>query len=376
MKVLLVITGLSMGGAEKVVTDLADALVKAGCQVMLVYLKQPLQVRPRQDAVAMVCLDMDSAAAALPGYLRFRRIVQDFKPDIVHAHMFHASLLARLARLSMPIASVVSTMHTAYDGGRLRALAYRLTDRLTDISTNVSCEAVEAFTTGGAVRAGRMVAIHNGICVDEFQRSQDARTKVRAAFAIDEGCRLFVAAGRLDWSKDYPNLFQALARLPRDLRYTLLVAGEGPLRPELEAQVAALGLGARVRFLGIRHDIPELMAAADVFVLSSVGEGFGLVVAEAMACECVVVATDSGGVREVLGDAGFLVPSRDPAALAAALLAATSLSSETAAGIGSAARRRVVAMYSFARAVDRWRELYASLLAGAGEPLSQPRSAS
>jgi len=333
-------------------------------------------VRPRHAGVRISCLDMSSAAGVLAGCSRFRKLVRDFRPDIVHSHMFHATILARLSRLGLATPCMISTMHTAYDGGRLRSLIYRLTDRLTDISTNVSCEAVDEFVATGAVRAGRMVTIHNGIAVDRFRPSAEARASVRASFGIPEDCRLFVAAGRLGWSKDYPNMFQALARLPSDLNYRLLIAGDGALRATLEQQVDALGLSSRVRFLGIREDIPDLMAAADVFVLSSVGEGFGLVVAEAMACECVVVATDSGGVREVLGDGGFLVPSQDPAALANALVAATSLSREDALALGSLARKRVVETYSFEHAVGKWRDLYATLLTGANQQVGVPRSAS
>lgn len=364
MKVLQVVTGLSMGGAERVVADLADNLANSGCEVRLVYMKGPQQVAPRRQDIELVCLGMDSPADLPGGYLRFRRIVHEFAPDIVHSHMFHATMLARLARLTTRIPSVISTMHTAYDGGRLRALTYRATDWLADISTNVSCEAVEKFVANGAVRADRMIAIHNGISVEQFRPSAEARARIREQFGIQPGCKLFFAAGRLGWSKDYPNMFRALALLPATLDYQLLIAGDGDLRPMLEAMVAELGLASRVRFLGIRHDIADLMAAADVYVLSSVGEGFGLVVAEAMACEGVVVATDSGGVREVLGEDGFLVPRQDSEALAAAIVAAASLPAEQAADMGRKARQRVVDSYSFERAAEKWRDLYASLGAG------------
>lgn len=375
MKVLLVVTGMSMGGAERVVADLADAFVKAGSEVLLVYLKGPLQVRPKRPEVELACLGMESAKDMLTGYVKFVRLVRGFQPDVVHSHMFHATMMARLARLTVPIPAMISTMHTAYDGGRLRALLYRLTDRLTDISTNVSCEAVDEFVATGAVREGRMVTVHNGIAVDEFRASPATRARIRETFGIEPGCKLFVAAGRLGWSKDYPNMFKALERLPPDLDYQLLIAGDGGLRQSLMEMVANLGLSPRVRFLGIREDIPQLMSAADVFLLSSVGEGFGLVVAEAMSCECVVVATDSGGVREVLGDAGYLVPSRDPAALANAIVAAAGLSPDEAAELGKRARQRVVERYSFDRAVDKWQALYADLMKGASPRIQQPHSA-
>lgn len=365
MNVLLLISGLSMGGAENVVTNLADALVASGCQVLVVYMKAPLQVRPRRPEVGLICLGMEWLGGIFSGYFKFCRIVRGFKPDIVHTHMFHATVLARLARLTVDIPALVSSMHTAYDGGRLRAIAYRATDRLTDISTNVSCEAVQVFINRRAVPAGRMVSVYNGIAVDQFRALPTARNRVRRSFSIPEECPLFLAAGRLGSSKDYPTMFKALAKLPKHFNYRLLIAGDGALRPQLEAMVAELGLASRVQFLGIRHDIPELMSGADLFLLSSVAEGFGLVVAEAMACECVVIATDSGGVREVLGDCGFLVPSRDPDAFAAAIEKATSLPPEIAVKLGKAARKRVVDTFGFDRAIDRWHELYGALLAEA-----------
>ena len=375
MKILLVITGMTMGGAEKVVADLADAFVGAGDEVLLVYLKGPMEVRPRRPEVDKVCLGMDSFRGVLGGAAKFRKLLREFQPDIVHSHMFHATLLARLMRLVVPMPCMISTMHSALDGGRTRPFVYRATDRLTEISTNVSVEAVDVFVASGAVRDGRMLAIHNGIAVDKFRPSATAREAIRSAYALDEGCKLFVAAGRLGWSKDYPNMFNALVRLPADLPFKLLIAGGGQLREELERMVQDLGLSDRVHFLGIREDIADLMSAADVFVLSSVGEGFGLVVAEAMACECVVVATDSGGVREVLGDAGFLVPTQDPEELAKALLKATSLTKAEAIEMGRAARRRVVDTYSFNRAVEKWRELYGSFVKGAGRQVNESRTA-
>lgn len=363
-KVLMVITGLGMGGAERVAADLADALAADGYEVLMVYLTGDIQVRPRNPDVGTRGLGIDSVFGILAGYRRLRRIVREFRPAIIHSHMFHATLLTRMLRLSMPVPRMISTMHTGHPRQRrLRSWAYRLTDRLTDISTNVSCEAVDAFTASRAVGAGRMVAIHNGIDVDIFRPSTSARAASRRELGVGEHCRMVLAVGRLNWSKDYPNLFDALLRLPADLDYRLFIAGDGPLRAQLEAAVAARGLGDRVRFLGIRRDVPALMCACDVFVLPSVWESFGLVVAESMACEGVVVATDSGGVREVLGDAGFLVPPRDPAAFAEALTQAMSLSDAAAAELGAAARQRIVEQYSFARARTKWRELYRSMLA-------------
>lgn len=371
MKVLLTITGLGMGGAERMVTDLADGLVAGGCEVLLVYLTGPLQVRPRRGEVGVVGLGMKSSGRILGGYSRLRRTVCEFKPDVVHSHMFHATVMTRLLRLSTSIPRMISTMHSGYAGGRYRVAAYRCTDWLTDMSTNVSYVARDNFVASGAVRRSRMAVVYNGISVEEFRPSPEMRGTLRNSFGIGEDCKLLLAVGRLAHQKDYPNLLQALGLLSQDLQCRLLIAGDGPLRPQLEAMVDDLDLSSRVRFLGIRRDVAALMAAADVFVHSSSGEPFGLVVAEAMACECVVVATDTGGVREVLGDTGFLVPRSDPMALADALRMACALPRAEAIRMGRAARQRVVDTYSFDRALEKWRELYSRPLDDTGIEVDQ-----
>lgn len=108
----------------------------------------------------------------------------------------------------------------------------------------------------------------------------------------------------------------------------------------------------------MRKDVHDWMSAADVFVLSSAWEGFGLVVAEAMACERIVVATDCGGVKEVVGDTGILVPAKDSVALAQGLAKGLALTREAALAQGRLARQRIVARYSLSVQAERWLELY------------------
>lgn len=359
MKILFVITGLGMGGAEKVVTSLADALAGKGHEVCIAYMTGAAAVLPTSASIRIISLGMASKLDAAGALFRLGRLIRDVRPDVVHSHMFHANILARLVRLAAPVRRLISTAHSSNEGGALRMLAYRLTDSLADISTNVSDEAVEAFIAAKAVRPGRMVAVYNGIAIDSFAFNALARARMRQALSVDNGCQLILAVGRLHDAKDYPNLFHALALLPANgLNYQLCIAGDGPLKADLQALAAQLGIAKRVRFLGIRSDVADLMSAADVFVLSSAWEGFPVVVMEAMANGRVLVATDCGGIREAIGDAGYLVKPKDSKALADALQTALKLSAVEGAALGRAARQRVVELYALGAVVIKWLQIY------------------
>lgn len=359
MRILFVITGLGMGGAEKVVSSLADVLASNGHEICIAFMTGPAVILPTNASIKVVSLRIVSSKDFLNSVFIFRRLIRDFNPDVVHSHMFHANIFARLVRLMIPIRRLISSSHASYEEGKLRMLALRLTNALADISTNVSEEAVAAFENEYAVRPGRMLAVHNGIDVNEFFFNAAARVRIRQELFIRDNCKIILSVGRLHEVKDYPNLFHALAHLPvNGLTYQVCIVGDGPLMGFLQKLAVQLCIADRVRFLGFRHDVADLMSAADVFVLSSAHEGFGLVVAEAMACERVVVATDCGGVKEVIGEAGYLVKPKDPNGLAMALNTALQLSAIESTALGCAARQRVIERYSLGSAVEKWLEIY------------------
>lgn len=357
------ITGLGVGGAERQVVDLAERMVDRGHQVEIAYLTGEATLRPARDGVVLTGFGMaKSVGGGASAYGRLGRLVRTFRPDVVHSHMVHANLLARLVRLTTPIPRLVCTAHNVDEGGALRMLAYRMTDGLADLSTNVSGEAVAGFEARGAARPGRMIAVPNGIDTVRFCRAVAAASgrPVSARAGVPAAGRVILAVGRLFEQKDYPNLLSAFARLGTvDRDPHLLIAGDGPLRDDLARLAVDIGVSDRVHFLGVRPDVPELLNEADVFVLPSAWEGFGLVVGEAMACEKVVVATDCGGVRELVGDCGYLVPPRDAAALGDSLGLALHLPPTEAERLGVRARERIVARFSLERAVDTWLEIYA-----------------
>ncbi|WP_421235691.1 glycosyltransferase [Aeromonas enteropelogenes] len=360
MKILLIITGLGMGGAERQVCDLADKFISLGHDVLLISMTPEVINTPQAMKAKVVTLDMvKTISGFVKAYYEARKLIKSFNPDIVHSHMVHANLFARLLRLSIHMPKLICTAHNSNEGGRLRILSYRLTDFLCDFSTNVSQEATELLIKQGAASASRMLPIHNGIDTEKFIFNVSDRKRLRGELGISDTTPLLLAVGRLNVAKNYPNLLYALHRLPKQYNSVqLAIIGVGEELTKLTELVHSMRLNMRVHFLGLRHDVNEWMSAADIFVLSSSWEGFGLVVAEAMACERVVVATDCGGVKEVIGEYGILVSSENSQALANGIIEALRLEPEYTNDIGALARKRIIEHYSLNKQVERWLELY------------------
>ena len=362
MNITLIITGLGMGGAERQVCDLADQFAENGHKVLLISLTGKTVNQPQSESVEVVMLDM---AKTLLGFIRaywkIRRLIKGFKPDVVHSHMVHANLFARLLCLSTNIKKLICTAHSSNEGGRGRMLAYRLTDCMCDLNTNVSQEAVDISVKRGAAKAKRIIAMHNGIDTERFTFNPASRASLRAQLKLVDQTPLILAVGRLTEAKDYPNLLTAFAQLPYTLDSSqLAIIGTGEEQATISALAVQLGLTSRVHFLGLQRNVHEWMSAADVFVLSSAWEGFGLVVAEAMACERVVVATDCGGVKEVVGDAGFLVETKNSQLLAAVIEEAINLPVGRKKQLGTDARQRVIDRYSLSVIANKWLEIYSN----------------
>ena len=360
MKIALLITGLGMGGAERQVCDLADNFSMLGHQVLLISIVGKSVTRPQLPAVDVVELGMaKSIWGGICAYRKIKDLMLHFKPDVVHSHMVHANLFARIIRLTMHIPKLICTAHSSNEGGSIRMLAYRMTDSLCDISTNVSKEAVDIFVQKKAVPATRMIAMYNGVDTERFNFSVSSRTVLRGSLGLGDDISVLLAVGRLTMAKDYPNLLAAFSKIESVYEKAhLFIIGAGEEEENLKATVMNLGLTKRVHFLGLRHDISDWMSAADVFILSSAWEGFGLVVAEAMACQRVVVATDCGGVKEVVGDVGFLVPPKNSQKLASAISTALSLPLDTREELGISARCRIFDNYSLKAVCSKWIEMY------------------
>lgn len=356
MRIDYVITGLDIGGAEFQVAALAEILARRGHTVRLISLMRPAAFtgRLQRAGVTVHPLGMRRAWDLPLAVSRLYRLCTENPPDIVHGHMIHANLLVRLTRLFFPALKVITTAHNIREGGRLRDWAYRLTTPLSQLNTTISEAATHRFTEEKVFPAARTLTVYNGVDTGTFYPAA-AKPAGNPAFT-------WLAVGRLTEQKDYPTLLEAFALLD-DGR--LLIAGQGPLAERLQEQSRRLGLTDRVEFLGVRTDIAELYRRADAFVLSSAWEGFGLVVAEAMASGLPVVVTDSGGPGEILGatgTAGLLVPTRDPKALAAAMHRLAAMPDSARAKMGARGRERIEAHFSLQAIASQWEDLYTEIV--------------
>lgn len=360
MKILYIITGLAQGGAERVVCDLADAMCAKGHTVKIAYLTGSVLTKPKSEAIELIPINLKGVKGLPFAYFKISQVIRSYRPDVVHSHMVHANILTRLVKLSVPIKKLISTAHNSNEGGSFRMMCYRVTHHLSDITTNVSNEATLAFENKRAVPRNSMLTIYNGIDLSKFYFKSKARANLLEELNLKNNDKLLLSVGRLDEQKDYPNLFQAIHRLKQrsSIGFKLIVAGDGKQRLVLEELIKSLSLENDIILLGRRSDIPELMSAADLFILPSKYEGFGLVVAEAMACRCLVVATDSGGVSEVLNNNEFLVPPSNPDLLAMKIDFALNLDKPKKLDIINRNLIHVEENFSLSSVTDTWIELY------------------
>jgi glycosyltransferase involved in cell wall biosynthesis len=370
-RLMLLSTAMAVGGgAEEQVLRLAYAFKERGWEVMIVSMLPPGVMPPdfADHGIPLLHLGMKRAVPDPRGLYRLVRAIRQFRPHVVHSHMTHANLLARAARVFAPFPALVCTLHNLTMAGVQRdhttffEFAHRITDALAERTTTICHAASDYYIQRRAVPASKMMVVPNGIDCQRYFPNPAARQRLRQEMGID-GDFVWLAVGRLELQKAYPTMLRAFTQLSSP-RSTLLICGRGSLRDQLIALAGELGVGSRARFLGLRSDVPDLMSAADGFVLSSDMEGLPLVLLQACAAGLPIVATNVSGNPEVVihGVNGYVVAPGAPDALAAAMDRVASLSRSERCAKGRAGRERVQTMFAVEPVVDRWEQLFGELL--------------
>lgn len=316
---VLQVLGRSAGGIARHVAQVVEALDARDGLVVDVACPPDLPIKmPKRPIDLRIPDGIFGHARAIRA---LRSVVANGRYDVVHAHGLRAGIDSALAARGK--ATVITTVHNLVRSeiAGKRAVVDRLAEplvvRLSDRTLSVSEEIAQRLRGALRSRADRVEVLYLGIgSAPEVRMSRD---EVREALGLDRHQHLAVAVARLAPQKALPVLFDAIARTTQDV--TLVVLGEGPLSSELRALVARRGLDDRIRFLGFRRDVADIVAAADVFCLSSVWEGVPLAAQEAILLGTPIVSTDVGGMSELISDrrSGRLVPTGDAAALATAI---------------------------------------------------------
>ncbi|MFQ5957743.1 MAG: glycosyltransferase family 4 protein [Alphaproteobacteria bacterium] len=340
---------------------LARALARAGHEVVGVCSDGPLVERVRAAGLRVETVPFSRDLDLMSHARAYRRLLALFRAerfDMVHAHTPVAALIGRFAAWRAGVPNIVYTAHGFYFHDRMPWLRRApfvvlewLGGRLTDVLFTQAEEDAETARRLRLCRGGVIEAIGNGVEPARFARAGDdgARRALRRALDTPDDAVVVMTIGRLVAEKGYPELFKAMRRLDA----VLWVVGERlpsdharAIDGEIAAATSDPILSARIRLLGRREDVPDLLRAADIFVLPSHREGMPRAIIEAMMAGLPVVATDIRGTREevVDGETGLLVPVDDAPALTAAL-GRLAREADLRARWGAAGRARARALF-------------------------------
>ena len=351
------------GGAERMLAQLAEELAAAGCPCVAFVPARGEGWLGRALSDAGVTVETFELGRPFSPKLANDLVValRRHRIDLVHSHEFSMAFYGAWAARRAGLPHVITMHGGRYYAQRLRRrLALRMAAALSGGLVAVSEPLAAHLSRDLWIRRGRITTIANGVRFTPVPQST-LRTELR--LADDEP--LVLAVGNLYPVKGHSHLLDAVARLtPAHPRLHVAIAGRGELASALERQARQAGLGARVHFLGLRPDIPNILAGADVFALPSLSEGLPLALLEAMFAGRPIVASAVGDVPLALagGAAGVLVPAGDPIALAGAIHRVLADPGE-AQRLARNAQARAAAEYGVDRMVARYAAVYERLLA-------------
>ncbi|WP_144630686.1 glycosyltransferase family 4 protein [Bordetella genomosp. 13] len=378
--ILHVITGLGQGGAEAVLFRLAVHPVQPVRHIVVSLTDEGIYgARLRTAGIEVHTLDMPRSRVTLAGLRALHALMKRIQPQVVQTWMYHADLIGGVVARVAGIRAVAwgvrnSGAHLERSSGSARLvlkLCALLSGRVPRAIVCAAQDAAERHRELG-YRADRMVVISNGYDLARFTPDAEARERMRALWRVAPEVPLAGCVARWDPLKDHRNLLQAIGRLVREgrdhgLQCVLIGRGMATSNAELADLIDAEGLRGRVLLAGPSDDVPAVMNALDMHVLSSCAEGFPNVVAEAMACGTPCVVTDVGDAAFILGDGGPVAPPEQPAALADAIEAVLDqLAVRGRDAVGLAGRQRVLEMFDLQRMVDAYVEVWRRISEGEG----------
>ncbi|HUF17798.1 MAG TPA: glycosyltransferase family 4 protein [Thermoanaerobaculia bacterium] len=368
---LWLIDSLAMGGAESLAVAFARQAGDQGISLRVCTRTtvdgNPLEAELGDAGATLWNLDA-RALVDRKAFRRFLEILRQERPDVLHAHLTYSSIWAALAarELGLPL---VASIHVSPERRewrqrlRLMILVFllnRWANRVAFVSHSIRREWIRRTRLDPA----RTVVIPNGVTVRAREADQEGRRRLRAGIGLEPDAFLIVSVAVLREGKGVDILLLAARDLLlADDRLQVIIVGDGPLREHWQSLAVQHGIADRVHWLGFRRDVDDILSRCDLFVLPTLADAFPTVVLEAFAAGVPVIASDVGGIPEIISDTsvGMLVPPGDPDLLAKAIAAAVS-DEAWRASTAAAARLRVEEEFSTARWARRLEKLYREVI--------------
>jgi glycosyltransferase involved in cell wall biosynthesis len=376
MNILHIITGLNDGGAEAVLYRLINACNEHHHSVVSLMGTGKYGPMMEKIGVPVICLNMPRGRVTITGLRTLWRVLTQKEYDIVQTWMYHADFLGGvLARLAGVHRIFWGIRHSTLEAEKSRyktiAIA-RVNGWLSHwIPTAIVCCAERAREAHRALgyASEKLIVIPNGYDLSHFQPDNEARIRLRTEWGVTDGMMLLGMVGRFHPVKDYENLLRAIVQLKqakKAFRFVLVGKGLDEKNKRLASWLKEYSLCDDILLLGQRNDVPDVMNALDVHVLSSASEAFPNVLAEAMACGTPCVTTDVGDASLIVGDIGWVVPPHDSQALASAIQDALEQFTNVEAWQDRkvAARKRIESKFSIETMVAAYNHLWNRCFSG------------
>ena len=374
MRIVFIITGLSTGGAEIMLLKVLERLDRQRFAPHVISLTTLGELAPRIAAldIPVEAVGLKPGLLSPSGFFRLVRLLKRMNPDVVHTWMYHADLLGGLAARLAGISAVgwcIRNSNLDKDNTKLStravvSLCAFISKWVPSRILSCSEKARKAHVECGYA-AEKMLVVPNGFDLIRFKPDDDARKMVRIELGLEVDTPLVGLIGRFHPHKNHAGFLEAAGLLHRHMpQVHFVLAGHGVDigNEALMKAITRAGVTANTHLLGLRHDMPELMAALDVLASSSSGEAFPNVLGEAMACGVPCAVTDVGDSAYVIGDTGSVVSPGDMPGLSASLEDLLTLPRIKKIALGERARARVMKHFEIGNVVRQYEAYYDELL--------------
>jgi glycosyltransferase involved in cell wall biosynthesis len=325
IRLMQVTHDLAIGGLQKVVVNICRTIDREAFDVSVLCLRAlgPFAADIERLGIPVVLLPQKARGTDYLSFVKVAGALREGRPDVIHTHNTQPFVDGTLAALLSGVGRVVHTDHgRQFPDKRRYMLAERLLSRAAFKVVGVSDDTSQQLVAWEKIDPAKVMTIPNGVdCRAPLTAA--GKTEKRRELGLDGTGPVLGVVGRLSEEKGVAYLFRAMPKVLRERpNAVLVVAGDGPLDLELRALATELAIEGSVRFLGPRSDVAAILGVLDLYVLPSLREGLPLILLEAMAAGCPIVATEVGGVPSAVDHdtTGLLIPPKDPDALAAAIV--------------------------------------------------------